>query len=133
MNDEKQIEKAVIPRNIIWVEDDKFLSSILMKKFGVSGHNIILAKNSEETFELLKNMKPDIFVLDISLPGESGFDILQKIRMEQNTKSTPVIVLSNTSKQSDIDKAKLLGAQKFLVKAAVSLDEIIKEVELLTK
>ena len=46
MNDEKQIEKAVIPRNIIWVEDDKFLSSILMKKFGVSGHNIKLAKNS---------------------------------------------------------------------------------------
>ena len=104
-----------------------------MKKFGVSGHNIKLAKNSEETFELLKNMKPDIFVLDISLPGESGFDILQKIRMEHNTKTTPVIVLSNTSKQSDIDKAKLLGAQKFLVKAAVSLDEIIKEVELLTK
>lgn len=133
MNEEKQIEKAVIPRNIIWVEDDKFLSSILMKKFGVSGHNIKLAKNSEETFELLKNMKPDIFVLDISLPGESGFDILQKIRMEHNTKTTPVIVLSNTSKQSDIDKAKLLGAQKFLVKAAVSLDEIIKEVELLTK
>ncbi len=133
MNETKQVENTIRSRNIIWVEDDKFLSSILIKKFSVSGHNINLAKNSEETFELLKNIKPDIFVLDISLPGESGFDILQKIRMDQNTKTIPVIVLSNTSKQSDIDKAKLLGAQKFLVKAAVSLDEIIKEVELLTK
>lgn len=133
MDQQKNTEKITKPINIIWVEDDKFLSSILMKKFGVSGHNISLAKNSEETFDLLKKTKPDIFVLDISLPGESGFDILQKIRMGQDMKNTPVIVLSNTSKQSDIDKAKLLGAQKFLVKAAVSLDEIIKEVEILTK
>ena len=63
----------------------------------------------------------------------TGFDILQKIRMDQSMKNVPVIMLSNTSKQSDVDKAKLLGAQKFLVKAAVSLDEIIKEVEMLTK
>lgn len=121
------------PKNIIWVEDDAFLGSILMKKFGVTGHNVSLAKSGDEAFELIKNIKPDIFVLDIFLPGMTGFDILQKIRMDQTMKNVPVIMLSNTSKQSDVDKAKLLGAQKFLVKAAVSLDEIIKEVEMLTK
>ena len=61
----------------------------------------------------------------------SGFDILQKIKMNEKLRKIPVIMLSNLSKQSDIDKAKMLGANKFIVKAAASLDEILREVQIL--
>jgi len=76
---------------------------------------------------------PDIIVLDIMLPEMNGFDILQKIKMNEKHKKIPVIMLSNLSKQADIEKAKMLGANKFIVKAAVSLDEIIHEIATLTK
>ena len=118
-------------KKILWVEDDKFLGKILSKKFEATGYTLFKAENGEQTFKILETNTPDIIILDLLVPGMSGFDILQKIKMNEKLKKISVMILSNLSKQSDIDKAKLLGANKFIVKAAVSLEEIIREVELL--
>ncbi len=115
-------------KKILWVEDDKLLGSILFKKFQTSGHTVMFAKNGEETFALLEKNTPDIIILDILLPGMNGFEILQKIKTNEKMRAIPVIMLSNMSKSTDMEKAKTLGANKFLVKVAVSLDEIINEV-----
>ncbi len=120
-------------KKILWVEDDKFLSSILFNKFETSGHTVLKASDGEEAMRILSTETPDIIILDILLSGISGFDILQKIKMDEKLRSIPVIMLSNLSKPTDIEKAKVLGAQKFLVKAVVSLDEIQKEVDSLLK
>ncbi len=132
-NDTKEIVQASPSisgngKKVLWVEDDKLLSNILSKKFQKSGFILLKAINGEEAFSILDKEMPNIIILDILLPGMNGLDILQKIKTEERFRKIPVIILSNMSKQSDIDKAKLLGAQKFIVKAAVSLDEIIKEV-----
>jgi len=116
-------------KKILWVEDDKLIGTILAKKLISSGFDLIHAKNGEEALEALKTIVPDVVVLDLILPGMSGFDILQKIRvMDGQLNDAPVMILSNLSKPSDIDKAKALGAKKFLVKAAASLDEIVAEI-----
>ncbi len=115
-------------KKILWVEDDKFLSMILLKKFEISGYTVLKAINGEEAITILQTEVPDIIVLDILLPGMNGFEVLQKIKMNEKLRAIPVIMLSNMSKASDIEKAKVLGAQKFLVKVAVSLDEIVKEI-----
>lgn len=127
---------AMEKKKILWVEDDKFLGSILLKKFASSDYDVSLAKNADEAFKMLEDLKPkvpNIIILDILLPGVGGFDILQKVKMEEATRHVPVIMLSNMNKPSDIEKAQKLGAQKFMVKAAVSLDEIVKEVAQLIK
>ncbi|HEY4504112.1 MAG TPA: response regulator [Candidatus Paceibacterota bacterium] len=129
----KDTEKKQSGKKILWVEDDKFLSSILFKKFESYGYKVFGAKDGDEAFAILRKEIPDIILLDILLPGMNGFDILQKIKMNKETNTIPVIILSNMSKQSDMEKAKLLGANKFLVKVAVSPDEIIKEVENLVR
>ena len=113
---------------ILWVEDDKFITSILTKKFVSAGFNLIHAKNGEEALEFLKTVVPDALVLDLLMPGMNGFDLLQKVRMDERLRKVPAMILSNLSKPSDIEKAKMLGAEKFIVKAAVSLDQIIVEV-----
>ncbi|MDB5239337.1 MAG: hypothetical protein JWO00_672 [Candidatus Parcubacteria bacterium] len=115
-------------KKILWVEDDKLIGNILMKKLTSSGFDIFHAKSGDEAIEGLKTFAPDAVVLDLVLPGMSGFDILQKIREDNRFKNVPAMILSNLSKQSDIERAKSLGAQKFLVKASVSLDQIIEEV-----
>lgn len=116
-------------KKILWVEDDKFLSNILKKKFESSGHVVLKAEDGEGALKILETEVPDVIVLDILLPGMSGFDIVQKIKMNEKFRRIPVYMLSNMNKPSDIEKAKVLGVQKFLVKAAVSLDEIVKEIE----
>jgi CheY-like chemotaxis protein len=120
-------------KKILWVEDDKFLGSILFKKFEASGHTVLPATNGDEAFAILEKQTPDIIILDILLPGLNGFDILQKIKGMEKFRDIPVIMLSNLSKPTDIERAQMLGAQKFLVKVTVSINEIIKEVDSLLK
>ncbi|MEY2664203.1 MAG: hypothetical protein RIT04_11 [Candidatus Parcubacteria bacterium] len=120
-------------KTVLWVEDDAFLSDILIRKFLSVGCNIVRTKNADEAFAFLSKEVPSVILLDILLPGTGGLDILQKLKMDAKLKSVPVLILSNTSQTSDLQKAKMLGAQKFLVKAAVSLDEVIREVGSLVK
>lgn len=118
---------------LLWVEDDKLIGTILAKKLVSSGFDLFHAKNGEEALEALKSSIPDAVVVDLMLPGMSGFDILQKMQMDPQLKKIPSMVLSNLSKPSDIEKAKMLGAKKFLVKAATSLDQIVEEIKGLNK
>ena len=115
-------------KKILWVEDDKLLSNILSKKFENTGYSLTRVDDGDKAFEYLSKEIPDIIILDIILPKMNGLDVLQKIKMDERLRKIPVIMLSNMSKQGDIEKAKRLGAQKFMVKAAVSLDEIVTEV-----
>lgn len=114
---------------LLWVEDDKLIGSILSKKLLASGFDLFHAKNGEEAIEALKTVIPDIIAVDLILPGMSGFDILQHVNTDEQIKKVPKMVLSNLSKPSDIEKARSLGATKFLVKATTSLDQIVSELK----
>ena len=118
-------------KRILWVEDDKLIGTILAKKMIASGFDLFHAKSGEEALDALKQVIPDVIVLDLLLPGMNGFDILAKINEDTAFKKVPVMILSNLSKPSDIDRAKTLGARRFLIKAASSLEEIIKEIRTL--
>jgi CheY-like chemotaxis protein len=125
--------KVKKPIKILWVEDDKFLAKILSKKFISLGYSLLSASNGAEALAIAETETPDIVMLDIIMPDLTGFEVLQKLKMQEKFKKTPVIMLSNLSSPSDIDKAKKLGAVGFIVKAAVSLDEIVAQVEKLVK
>ncbi|GMQ95272.1 MAG: hypothetical protein BMS9Abin13_385 [Patescibacteria group bacterium] len=115
-------------RKILIVEDDKFLRELLVRKLFAAGFEVESAIDATAAFEILKEKKPQIVLLDLLLPGEDGFSILGKIRESAETTSLPVIVLSNLGQKEDIDKALSLGATDFMVKANFTLDEIIEKV-----
>jgi two-component system phosphate regulon response regulator PhoB/two-component system alkaline phosphatase synthesis response regulator PhoP len=96
---------------------------LLAEKFVVEN-----AIDAEGAFSILKERKPNIILLDLILPGVSGFDILARIKAEQATADIPVIILSNLGQKEDVDRAKSLGAQDFMVKANFTLDEIVEKV-----
>ena len=115
-------------RKIMWVEDDKFLSDIIARKLSAQECALFHAANGEEALAHLEKEVPDLVLLDILLPGMDGFEILRRIKTSPVTKAVPVILLSNLGQQTDIDKGKELGAARFLIKATVTLDEIIEEI-----
>ncbi len=120
-------------KKILWVEDDKLIGTILGKKIISSGFNLLHATNGEDALKAVKNFIPDAIIVDLMLPGMSGFDILQKIKSNSQLSKIPVMILSNLSKPSDIEKAKMMGVQRFFVKAALSLDQIIDEINNMIK
>lgn len=115
-------------KKILTIEDDKFLSEIMVLK--LKKHDCIVEHSStgEDGLEKLTSFKPDLVLLDLILPGISGFDVLTKMRATNESKDIPVIVLSNLSQKEDIDRARGLGAEQFIVKAMTTPTQIYSEI-----
>lgn len=115
-------------KKIMWVEDDLLLSDMISRKCNINECTLLHATDSDQAFDILKNEKPDIIILDILLPGKNGFEILDEIKKNEATKDIPVVILSNFGQKDEIEKGLNLGAEKYLVKATLTLDEILTQV-----
>ncbi|MBI4156055.1 MAG: response regulator [Candidatus Zambryskibacteria bacterium] len=116
-------------KKIMWIEDDKFLNDIISRKLSSTKCTFFHSSEGEESLTMISEKMPDIILLDIVLPGMDGFEILKKIKADKKTKHIPVIMLSNLGQQSNNEKSKSLGATRFLIKATVTLDDIIEEIK----
>lgn len=111
------------------IEDDKFLRDLEAQKLAKEQIEVTTAMDGEQGIKLVEQVKPDILLLDILLPGIDGFEVLKRIRENPEIANTTVIMLSNFGQREDIQRATALGAVKFLIKANYTLDEIVSEVE----
>jgi len=124
----KNINNKLKNIKVLVVEDDEFLRQLVGRKLGDAGFDIKTAIDAQNAFNVLKDFKPDIILLDLILPGLDGFQILTKIKKDKSIADVPVIILSNLGQKEDVDKAMALGATDFLVKAYFTLDEIVKKI-----
>ncbi len=118
---------------IVWVEDDKFLISLIQKRVLATGAELIQVTDGSRAYETIKQAHPHIVVLDLLMPNIDGFEILTKLKADASLKKIPVLVLSNLGQKQEIEKARELGAAKFVVKASIGLDGIIPEIEKMVK
>ena len=113
-------------KKILLVEDDNFLSELLAKKLSEEAATVTRAADGEEAVKFItENPKFDLILLDLMLPKMGGFQVLEKMNADEAKKGTPVIILSNLGQKNDVEKGVAMGAKKFLVKAILSLDEIV--------
>lgn len=114
---------------ILVVEDDPVLKNLLGHTFA-GKYQTLYASDGNEALALFETHKPSVVLLDLMLPTMDGFAVLETIRSRTDeAKSTPVIIVSNLGQQKDIDKAKALGANDYLVKAEVAIEEIVGKIE----
>jgi twitching motility two-component system response regulator PilG len=88
-------------------------------------NNIDLAESGERALELLKDNRYDMIFLDVVLPGVDGYDICKTIKGDDETKSTPVVMLTGNSSAADQDKGELAGCDSYLIKPVNS--DLFKE------
>ncbi len=115
-------------KTILLVEDDIFLSSLLKTRLEKEGLVVNLTKTSDEALANLKQASPDLILMDIILPGKSGFEAMEQIAAEPSASKIPVMIISNLGQESDIARGKQLGAVEYLVKAQTPIDELVKRV-----
>ncbi len=119
--------KKLAGKKIAIVEDDKFLGGIISKKVTSEGGITTLISNGELAVDTLAKDVPHVLLLDLLLPGMSGFDILKDLRHNDATKNLPVIVFSNLGSKEDMVRAQALGATAFLIKATFDVNNIANE------
>lgn len=116
---------------IMLVEDDNNLREIYGARLQAEGYDIVSAKDGEEALAMAVKEKPDLIISDVMMPRISGFDMLDILRNAPETKETKVIMMTALSQAEDKARADKLGADRYLVKSQVTLEDVanvVKEV-----
>lgn len=111
---------------IMLVEDDNNLREIYEARLLAEGHEIVSARDGEEALALAVREKPDLIISDVMMPKISGFDMLDILRSSPETKNTKIIMMTALSQIEDKDRADKLGADRYLVKSQVTLEDVIR-------
>ena len=112
------------------VDDDKFLLGMDSLKFTNNGYDVETTIGSMPALEKLRGgAKPDVILRDIIMPYMDGLELLKTIRDEKLAPNAIVVMLTNQSQSSDIERAKELGVDGYIVKAATIPSEVLREVE----
>lgn len=112
------------------VDDDRFLLDLYAIKFKNAGHEVTAFGGGEDLLVALRktdSSAPDGILLDLIMPGMGGFGALEAIRKEHLVKGSKIIILSNQGQDSDIEKAKKLGVDGYIVKASAIPSEVFAE------
>lgn len=118
---------------ILVVEDDKFLNYAYQSKLPKEGFEIDLAVDGEMALEKIESFRPDLVILDIMIPKINGLEVLEKMRKDKKTKKIPVIITSNLNQDYDIKKCMKLGANGYLIKSEVSINEVVDKIRKVLK
>ncbi len=114
---------------ILVVEDEQILHKALEEFLVDEKFEVFGAYDGEEAIKLIKTKKPDLILLDIVLPKKNGYEVLDAIKSDDETKKIPVILLTNLESMEDIQKAFDKGATTYLVKANYRLEDIVKKIK----
>jgi len=111
---------------LLLVEDDNNLREIYEARLQAEGYTIVSAKDGEDALAVAKAEKPDLVISDIMMPKISGFEMLDILRNTNDLKNIKVIMLTALGQSDDQQRADKLGADKYLVKSQVTLEDIVK-------
>jgi two-component system phosphate regulon response regulator PhoB len=103
-------------KKILVVDDEEDILTLVEKVLVYEEYAIFLARNGEELFEIIKDNKPDLILLDIMMPGMDGFSICRRLKAKPATRDIPVIMLTVLSSRMDINRGIAAGAAAFLTK-----------------
>jgi len=101
---------------VLLADDDRVLTQLLTTRLKAKGWQVDVAHDAMQALMSAMRALPDVIVLDIGMPGGTGFGVLTKLKQSVRTEHLPVVVLSGSISPDDEAKALSLGAATFLRK-----------------
>jgi CheY-like chemotaxis protein len=102
---------------VLIVEDDPLMSRMYQKIFSFEKHEVLVANDGEDGLVKVRSFNPTIILLDVMMPKMNGFEVLDKLKSDPDTKSIPVVMLTNLASEKDAENAMMKGAVKYIVKS----------------
>jgi len=116
---------------VVMVVDDETemlaLLEIMLKRYGLA---VMKAPDADLALHLVKSLKPDLFMLDVMMPGMNGFDLCRELRATPHTAKTPVIIFSALDTPQSRKKAMECGANAFIPKRTLT-EELASQIHAL--
>ena len=99
---------------LLTVDDEKGVTDLLYNFFKQRKFHVMVANSGQEALDIVEKEKPNIILLDISMKGLNGLEVLEKVKaIDKNIK---VIMITVHGEQETIDQAKALGADEYIIK-----------------
>ncbi|WP_339884311.1 response regulator transcription factor [Vreelandella maris] len=113
---------------VLVVDDEPNIVLSLEFLMEQAGFEVVTAEDGEQALARVNDSQPDLLLLDISLPGISGFDVLERLRNEEATAQLPIIMLTAHGRDVEREKGMALGADDYITKpfSTQSLVEKVK-------
>ena len=105
-----------MPHKILIVDDEPNIVislEFLMKR---EGHRVLVARDGNEALEAIRREKPDLVLLDVMMPGKTGFEVCQAVRADPTLAGTRILLLTAKGRETDIAKGLALGANGYMTK-----------------
>lgn len=102
--------------HVLVVDDEPNILLSLEFLMQQAGFSVATAADAEQALEQINRQCPDLLLLDISLPGMSGFDLLERLRADDATQTLPVIMLTAHGREVEKEKGMALGANDYVTK-----------------
>jgi two-component system, cell cycle response regulator len=101
---------------VLSVDDSRMVHMVVTKALKPLGVDVITAVNGQEGVDKAISEKPNLIILDATMPVMTGIEALEKLKQDPGTRDIPVIMLSADAGRDNIDRAIQLGALKFITK-----------------
>jgi len=115
-------------KKILIIEDEEILLNLLKNKLSEIGYEIFTSVDGQEGLEAIKEIVPDLILLDIVMPKMGGFELMEKMQEDDSIKNIPVVIISNSGQPVELDRAKQLGAKDWLIKTEFDPQEVVEKV-----
>ncbi len=116
-------------KKILLVEDDEALASVYQTRLEAEGFDVRRVQNGEDALASAIAFRPELILLDVMMPKVSGFDVLDILRNTPETANIHIIMLTALSQDSDIERAKSLGVDEYLVKSQVVIADVVERIK----
>jgi len=103
-------------KKIVLAEDEPQIARLVEFKLKKEGYEVTWKPNGEEALEAIRKEKPDLILLDIMMPVMDGYEVLRRIREDENLKSIPVVMLTARAQEKDVVKGIDSGAEDYITK-----------------
>jgi CheY-like chemotaxis protein len=101
---------------VVVADDDAVTAKLIEKQLGKAGYRVFTASNGQAAVRAVLAEKPDLLLLDLSMPGMTGFDVLERLNSLTSIQRPRVLVMSSDREAGDVQRALALGAEDFLAK-----------------
>ena len=120
-------------KKIMMVDDDKDLCFFLKKNLEKDKEmQVSVCSESRDAVKMIKEVRPDVVLLDIMMPGKSGIDIASELRNGKDTKNIPIVFLTAIIKEEEIEKHKNLIGEGYYISKPVEVEDLIKAINKVT-
>jgi DNA-binding response OmpR family regulator len=103
-------------KKIMVVDDEPYIARVIKFKLEQEGYNVISANDGQTGLQKIREEKPDLVLLDVMMPGLSGYDVCQQLKQDPALAGIPVVILTAKGQERDREQGLNMGASDYITK-----------------